>query len=705
MRGLALGQWAAGRPGGGDGRWRVALSTVLILLAASISGSAAGGAAYAAAVDPGPGTAPGGVTREADPGETIEADKEIRTPVVPPRPDVVLLVDGTGSMQPTIDRLRETLTVVTDRVRQEQPDSRFAVISFGDDNDETDGSRTFEVHTPLTYDLTAVQDGVDDIEADRGGWSGGPAEDWINALWQIGTGAGGATEFRDGASPIVVLIGDASSHDPSMGHHLSDVITLLRNIGARTVAVDIDTPDGDGLNGDGTHPDWGTDPPHPPGQADALVAATDGQLIEGIDANRVSEAIVQGLTNLSTTVTHQSLVCDPALTVVLTPEARTVTSGASAAFAETITVAGGAPQGATLTCVVQFLLNGRAPNGIPPELLDPDAPPPAAPEDDEETDPDYRQTITITVNDLGAPVVTIDDRTVRATEEDGVRIEYTATAEDAVDGALPVECEPPSGAVFPVGTTEVVCTATDSAGNTGTGTATFTVLPVLPDPPAPPPPPSADVAVTAAVDPVPGSTGLPVTTEFTLTNAGPDTAEGLVLATAWPRRPDPADRTVEIQSACTVAAPCTVAPGERMTVTQTATYGLPLSGELRATVSGTTADPAGADNATTARIDIVQPELTVTPEVGTPGSVAIVRGENFPPGTDVALSWEPGITAAQAPVRAAADGTFETQVLVLRKDQLGARVLRAETAEFEPFEEDFLVVQRTLRPPDFIGRS
>ncbi|MGW7291426.1 HYR domain-containing protein [Streptomyces xiamenensis] len=676
----------------------MALSTVLILLAASISGSAAGGAAYAAAVDPGLGAAPGGVTREADPGETIEADKEIRTPVVPPRPEVVLLVDGTGSMAQTIEGLKTNINAVTARVREEQPDSRFAVTMFGD---VMDGDLVFSVQQGLTHDLGAVERGVNELSAELGFTSPGVAEDWINGLWQIATGADGATEFREGASPIVVLIGDASSHNPSVGHSLQDTITLLRNTGVKVVAVDVLTENGDGLNSD--REGYGEETEE--GQATAVVEATGGALIEGSDPDEVSDAIVEGLSNLPTTVSHQLLRCDAGLTVTLTPDARDVTSGASAAFAETITVAEDAPQGTTLTCVVQFLLNGRAPNGIPPELLDPDAPPPAAPEDDEDTDPDYRQTITITVNDLGAPVVTVDDRTVQATEEDGVRIEYTATAEDAVDGELPVECEPPSGAVFPVGTTEVVCTATDSAGNTGTGTATFTVLPVPPDPPAPPPPPSADIAVTAAVDPVPGYTGLPVTTEFTLTNAGPDTAEGVVLATAWPRRPDPADRTVETQSACTASAPCTVEPGERLTVTQTATYGLPLSGELRATVSGTTADPAGADNTTTARIDIVQPELTVTPEVGTPGSVAIVRGENFPPGTQVTLSWEPGITAAQAPVRAAADGTFEAQIPVLRKDQLGARVLRAETAEFEPFEEDFLVVQRTLRPPDFIGRS
>jgi HYR domain len=47
------------------------------------------------------------------------------------------------------------------------------------------------------------------------------------------------------------------------------------------------------------------------------------------------------------------------------------------------------------------------------------------------------------------------------------------TATDLVDGEVPLECSPPSGTHFLLGLTDVVCTATDAAGNTGF--AVFTV--------------------------------------------------------------------------------------------------------------------------------------------------------------------------------------------------------------------------------------
>jgi Ca2+-binding RTX toxin-like protein len=56
-----------------------------------------------------------------------------------------------------------------------------------------------------------------------------------------------------------------------------------------------------------------------------------------------------------------------------------------------------------------------------------------------------------------------------------------------VDWSVTVECEPPSGSLFPIGDTEVTCTATDNAGNETTATllitVTMTVLPTLTLPP------------------------------------------------------------------------------------------------------------------------------------------------------------------------------------------------------------------------------
>ncbi len=54
-------------------------------------------------------------------------------------------------------------------------------------------------------------------------------------------------------------------------------------------------------------------------------------------------------------------------------------------------------------------------------------------------------------------------------------------------------------------------------------------------------------------------------------------------------------------------------------VTQSAEYRAAVSGDVRASVRGSLADPDQRDNTATARIRVLQPKLTVTPKVGTPG--------------------------------------------------------------------------------------
>ena len=58
---------------------------------------------------------------------------------------------------------------------------------------------------------------------------------------------------------------------------------------------------------------------------------------------------------------------------------------------------------------------------------------------------------------------------------EGVVVEYQIYAEDDCDGAVVVECDPPSGSVFPLGETTVVCRATDACGNTTECRFTVTV--------------------------------------------------------------------------------------------------------------------------------------------------------------------------------------------------------------------------------------
>ena len=73
------------------------------------------------------------------------------------------------------------------------------------------------------------------------------------------------------------------------------------------------------------------------------------------------------------------------------------------------------------------------------------------------------------------PVIVVPfDIVVTATSSSGAVVTYTVTATDRVDGTISVTCTPPSGSTFPIGRTEVQCSATNSRGDTSV--ASFAVV-------------------------------------------------------------------------------------------------------------------------------------------------------------------------------------------------------------------------------------
>jgi hypothetical protein len=75
----------------------------------------------------------------------------------------------------------------------------------------------------------------------------------------------------------------------------------------------------------------------------------------------------------------------------------------------------------------------------------------------------------VKVVDKMPPVVTVPaDVVLEAASPQGAVAVFAATANDQVDGALTPTCSVPSGSWFALGPTEVTCTATDAADNTGT---------------------------------------------------------------------------------------------------------------------------------------------------------------------------------------------------------------------------------------------
>jgi hypothetical protein len=79
------------------------------------------------------------------------------------------------------------------------------------------------------------------------------------------------------------------------------------------------------------------------------------------------------------------------------------------------------------------------------------------------------------VTDTTAPVLTLPAPIVAATSVSGAIVTYLASAVDLVDGARPVSCTPASGSAFAIGTTSVSCSASDTRGNTATGSFVVTV--------------------------------------------------------------------------------------------------------------------------------------------------------------------------------------------------------------------------------------
>ncbi|HKN79556.1 MAG TPA: HYR domain-containing protein, partial [Lysobacter sp.] len=72
----------------------------------------------------------------------------------------------------------------------------------------------------------------------------------------------------------------------------------------------------------------------------------------------------------------------------------------------------------------------------------------------------------VTVQDTTAPVLSVpDDFKVEATSAQGAIATYLATSLDLVDGIIGPDCNHPSGEQFPLDTTTVTCSVTDTRGN------------------------------------------------------------------------------------------------------------------------------------------------------------------------------------------------------------------------------------------------
>ncbi|MGB8381137.1 MAG: hypothetical protein WCG47_07770, partial [Dermatophilaceae bacterium] len=237
----------------------------------------------------------------------------------------------------------------------------------------------------------------------------------------------------------------------------------------------------------------------------------------------------------------------------------------------------------------------------------------------------------------------------------------------------------------------------DAHPSDNTSTATVAVTELL-----------ADLAVAVSVT-SPGYVGGTGTATFTVSNAGPATATGIQLSVGYPTDQVKASATPDC---LTGSAPCSLPAlpvGQSTVLTAALNFTHAGTGSVTANVTGTVADPMPANNLAATPITVKQPTLRLDPTVAAPGGVTIVTGSDIPPGSELTLSWNPGLTEVRGPVTVAPDGTIPpTQVIVFRKDILGERSLLATAVvagQFDPVPTTMLVAPQRANPPDFIERD
>ena len=220
-------------------------------------------------------------------------------------------------------------------------------------------------------------------------------------------------------------------------------------------------------------------------------------------------------------------------------------------------------------------------------------------------------TFTIDVQDTTAPILALPtDITSEATSGDGAVVNFATSASDLVDGDVPVSCDWNNGDTFPLGTTLVSCSATDSNNNTSSGS--FNVIVV--DTTAPSLTLPADFSVEAT-----SSAGAAAT----FATSASDLVDGTVAVSCTPVSGStfPLGST-PVSCSATDAAGNTGAGSFNVTVVDTTPPALTLPADQQLEATG----PLGAVATFTASAtDIVDGSLTV--------ACSANSGEAFPLGT------------------------------------------------------------------------
>lgn len=200
--------------------------------------------------------------------------------------------------------------------------------------------------------------------------------------------------------------------------------------------------------------------------------------------------------------------------------------------------------------------------------------------------------------------------------------------------------------------------------------------------------------------------GDPVVVTHTVRNGGVQPMKSVKLITTLPAGLKPLSTN---PAGCTGTCDLgTLAPGQTVQVTFTFAVTAAMDQPLSALLTTAGPDLDQSDNATSTRVVVRKPTLSVDPAIGPQGFVTRATGKDFPAGARVQLRWSIGISETPGEVVVRPDGTLDSQVLIFPKDARGLRVLSAIPVSGPKFGDvqanPFLVVARSLKPKTFIVR-
>lgn len=285
------------------------------------------------ATGPHPNLTPSSVEALIYPGESANVDKVVHTPEFPPKLDICLLEDETGSFRDDIANLQggTTASDIYDGIVASAPDSGFAVAGFRDYGEA------------WVYRLIS---GMSPVKAD-----------WLNGIAGLTAGGGGDTPEAQydaivfavancgwRADPdvtrVLVVTTDAPFHTPP-APYINDSTTTtaaLNGAGIRLI----------GLKASGAGSELNTLATNTGGSVQTLSS----------DGSNIASAILAGIANLPVDVSMASNCAVPISTSFAPPAQNDVTSGDDVGFVETVAVAAGAT-GGTYQCQDWALINNE----------------------------------------------------------------------------------------------------------------------------------------------------------------------------------------------------------------------------------------------------------------------------------------------------------------------------------------------------------